>query len=110
MDDLRNPVCCVQTAILLDVPGDLLQIRDRGLRPLDAHLSGAFSLLEPRAHLFVGNCFAAASCGHAIADFASKPIVVGYEMIHSLCQQFVGAPVGSPGQFIEPGLRLRSQI
>ena len=87
-----------------------MQVRNRRLRPFDAHPSAAFPLPEPRVHLFVGNCFAPAGGRHAVSHFASEPIVVGYEMVHSLCQQFVSAPVGSLGQFIEPGLRLWLQI
>src|ERR1017187_7832260 len=87
-----------------------MQVRNRRLRPFDAHPSAAFPLPEPRVHLFVGNCFASVGGHHAVSHFASEPFVVGYEVVNRLSQQFVRAPVGSLGQFIESSLRLGRQI
>src|ERR1039457_3513945 len=72
--------------------------------------SGAFPLFEPCAYVSVGNCFASVGGHHAVSHFASEPFVVGYEVVNRLSQQFVRAPVGSLGQFIESSLRLGRQI
>src|ERR1019366_3695889 len=41
------------------------------------YASGAFPLLKPCAHVFVGNGFASAGARHAVSHLASEPFVVG---------------------------------
>jgi hypothetical protein len=101
------PVCLIDFIATELIAGGRTVMSGRGTA---SPAWNAFPPFEPRPHFFVANRLGSLRRRHAVSDFALEPLVIRDQVVHSLPQQLVGAPVCASRQVVQLGFGVGREV